>query len=75
MFSSYHGTCHIESGKYVNFGVFALYKDPKLKDSIMSALALVVWCDLNEVLKFPKVSVCGCRVWGWVSGRVSEYLT
>ena len=39
----------------MNFGVFALYKDPKLKDSIMSALALVVWCDLNDVLKFPKV--------------------
>lgn len=48
-------TCALK-GKYVNFGVFVLYKDPKLKDSIMSALALLVWCDLNDVLKFPKVA-------------------
>lgn len=61
---------YINTGKYVNFGVFALYKDPKLKDSITSALALVVWCDLNDVLKFPKVLGCDESLL-WVYGPVS----
>ncbi|PNH10428.1 Exportin-7-A [Tetrabaena socialis] len=44
------------SGNYVNFGVFDLYGDPALKDSLDAALRMVLAVPLSDLLAFRKLA-------------------
>jgi len=44
------------SGSYVNFGVFALYNDPCLQESMTVALKICLAIDIQQILEFPKLS-------------------
>eukprot|EP00762_Andalucia_godoyi_P003313 ANDGO_06687.mRNA.1 Ran-binding protein 16 len=44
------------SGKYCNFGVFALYNDDSLSSALSSAVTLVLSVSLEDILAYPKVS-------------------
>ncbi|KXZ55001.1 hypothetical protein GPECTOR_3g165 [Gonium pectorale] len=44
------------SGNYVNFGVFELYGDPALKDSLDAALRMVLSVPLGDLLAFRKLA-------------------
>ncbi len=40
------------SGNYVNFGVFALYGDPALKDALATALRLVLSIPIADIMSY-----------------------
>lgn len=44
------------SGGYVNFGVFALYGDPALKDAMSICFRLILAIPIEQLLAYPKVA-------------------
>jgi len=48
-------TCAL-SGDYVNFGVFALYQDPALSESLKVSLGICMNIPIQDVLTYPKLS-------------------
>lgn len=44
------------TGNYVNFGVFALYNDPALKDSLDVVFQLMMAVPVDQILAYPKVA-------------------
>jgi hypothetical protein len=44
------------SFRYVNFGVFALYNDPCLVESLKAGLCLITLSPVSEMISFPKLS-------------------
>ena len=53
------------AGGYVNFGVFALYGDPCLRDALDVCLRMALSIPLPDVLAYRKA---GGRSWGWEVG-------
>lgn len=43
-------------GNYVNFGVFALYNDPALKDALEIIFELMMAIPVEQIMAFPKVA-------------------
>ena len=46
---------HSLNGKYVNFGVFQLYKDPCLKSMVDASIVYIAKSPYNEIKLYPKV--------------------
>lgn len=44
------------SGSYVNFGVFALYNDPALKDALEVIFELMMVVPVEQIMAYPKVA-------------------
>jgi exportin-7 len=44
------------AGNYVNFGVFALYNDPALRDAMAMCFRMLAMIPVDELLAYPKVA-------------------
>ena len=47
---------NVFAGRYVNFGVFELYNDPALNNTMMVSIQCVSTIPLDHILQYPKVA-------------------